>query len=511
MVSAPTRRKLTRGAAAGRGVPAQRGWSVAASIANSAVRAVSSVPTYTGQPHVTKPLRILVVDDEESIRHMLSLVLKKEGYTVRAVDNGEEGLKELLAGEWDIVFCDVRMPKMGGLELLDELDERDVNTTVIVMSAFGNRELAIEALKRGAYDYIDKPFKKDEVILTILKAEERLQLKRENEALKEATVPVEGFEGIIGQSDPMEAVFDTVRKVADYKSTVLINGESGTGKELIARAIHQLSSRRDERWVPVNCGAIPENLLESELFGHAKGAFTDANTDKTGLFEEADAGTLFLDEIGELPMQLQVKLLRALQEGEIRRLGENTSRAIDVRVIAASLRDLQEEVAEGRFREDLFYRLNVIQVRMPALRERREDIPLLVDHFIAVQNARLKTELEGVTPEAMKIMMEYAWPGNVRELQNCIERGVVLSGDNHIDVDLLPDRIRESNDELKQLFTSDELSIKKMSVAMERILIRRALEKTSGNRTNAAKLLEISHRALLYKIKDYGLETVGLE
>jgi two-component system response regulator AtoC len=460
---------------------------------------------------VTESLRILVVDDEESIRHMLSLVLKKEGYTVRTVDNGEEGLKELLAGEWDIVFCDVRMPKMGGLELLDELGERDLSTTVIVMSAFGNRELAIEAIKRGAYDYIDKPFKKDEVILTILKAEERLQLQRENEALKKATIPEGSFDGIIGQSEPMQEVFQTVGKVADYKSTVLISGESGTGKELVARAIHDLSSRRDERWVPINCGAIPENLLESELFGHVKGAFTDASVDKKGLFEEAHGGTLFLDEIGELPMQLQVKLLRVLQEGEIRRVGENTSREVDVRVIAASLRDLQEEVNDGRFREDLFYRLNVIQLRMPPLRERPEDIPLLIEHFVAVQNARLGTEIEGVTPDALKLMMEYAWPGNVRELQNCIERGVVLASGDRIDVDLLPERIKESTDELKQLFNSDELSIKKMSVAMERILIRRALEKTSGNRTNAAKLLELSHRALLYKIKDYGLETVGLE
>lgn len=442
---------------------------------------------------------------------MLSLVLKKEGYEVRAVDNGEEGLKELLAGTWDIVLCDVRMPRMGGMELLDELEERDVKTTVIVMSAFGNREVAVEAIKRGAYDYIDKPFKKDEVLLTILKAEERLNLKRENEVLKRATDPQDHFQNLIGQSEPMKSVYATVRKVADFKSTVLISGESGTGKELVARAVHDLSPRKDKPWVPVNCGAIPENLIESELFGYVKGAFTDANSDKKGLFQEADGGTLFLDEIGELPLALQVKLLRVLQEGEIRRVGENVSQSVDVRVIAASLRELQDEVKAGRFREDLFYRLNVIQVRMPSLRERREDISALIEHFITIQNARLGTRVEGVTPAALQIMMDYTWPGNVRELQNCIERGVVLSSSDHIDVDLLPERIRESNDELKQLFSSDELSIKKMNVAMERILIRRALEKTGGNRTNASKLLEISHRALLYKIKDYGLETVGLE
>ena len=442
---------------------------------------------------------------------MLQLVLKKEGYEVRTVDNGEAALKNLIAGDWDIVLCDVRMPKMGGMELLDELQQRGISTTVIVMSAFGNRDVALEAIKRGAYDYIDKPFKRDEVLLTILKAEERLQLKRENETLKKATAPDGAFHGIIGDSEPMKAVYRTVAKVSDYKSTVLITGESGTGKELVARAIHDLSSRRDRPWVPINCGAIPENLLESELFGHVKGAFTDASADKKGLFQEAHTGTLFLDEIAELPMSLQVKLLRVLQEGEIRRVGENTSTSIDVRVIAASLRDLQEEVNEGKFREDLFYRLNVIQIRIPALRERKEDIPLLIEHFVAIQNARLGTKVRGVTPKALEVMMAYGWPGNVRELQNSIERGVVLATGELIDVDLLPERIRESNDELKQLFNSDELSIKKMSAAMERILIRRALEKTSGNRTNAAKLLEISHRALLYKIKDYNLETVGLK
>ena len=460
---------------------------------------------------MTQKLRILVIDDEESIRHMLTMLLKKAGYDVTAADNGEAGLMALMARPFDLVLCDVRMPKMDGMRLLDELRERDLNPTVIVMSAFGNREVAIEAIKRGAYDYIDKPFKKDEVLLALAKAEERLQLKRENEALKRQTPDRAGFEGLIGDSQPMLDVFQTARKVADYKSTVLITGESGTGKELIARAIHELSPRRERPWVPINCGAIPENLLESELFGHVRGAFTDASSDKKGLFQEAHTGTIFLDEIGELPMSLQVKLLRVIQEGEVRRVGENRSTPVDVRVVAASLKNLSDEVEAGRFREDLFYRLNVIQLRMPPLRERREDIPLLVEHFIAVQNQRLGTHIRGVEPEAMGLMLDYAWPGNVRELQNCIERGVVLAGGDTIDVSLLPERIREATDELKALFQSDELSIKKMGVALERLLITRALEKTEGNRTNAAKLLEISHRALLYKIKDYGLETVGLE
>ena len=458
-------------------------------------------------------LHVLVVDDEEDIRHMLSMLLEKEGYEVETVENGAEALERLTDEFYDLVVCDVRMPELDGLELLDELDERGVDSTVIVMSAFGNKELAVEALKRGAYDYIDKPFNKDEILLTLLKAEERLELRKENEqlseALQEASSVEERFPDIVGESDAIRDVLDTVEKIADYKSTLLITGESGTGKEMVAQATHQLSSRSEGPWVPVNCGAIPENLLESELFGHAEGAFTDATGDKVGLFEEADGGTIFLDEIGELPHKLQVKLLRVLQEDEIRPVGETTSRDVDVRVVAASLQDLEERVDNGDFREDLFYRLNVIHLHIPPLRGRKEDIPLLVDHFVDQQNERLGTDIEGVSPEAMKVMMDYPWPGNVREVQNCIERGVVLANGDQIEKSDLPDRILESDDELQQLFSSDELSIKKMSKTLERILIRRALEETEGNRTRAAELLEISHRALLYKIKDYDLQEVG--
>lgn len=441
---------------------------------------------------------------------MLSILLKKEGYEVSAVGDGVEALKSLLAQDWDLALCDVRMPKMGGLELIDEVVERNISTTMIAMSAFGNREMAVEALKRGAYDYIDKPFKRDEILLTLAKAEERLQLKRENASLRAADS--EGvFQGLVGSSEPMRMLFETLSKVARYKSTVLITGESGTGKELAARSVHALSPRADKPWVAVNCGAIPENLLESELFGHVRGAFTDAVQDKLGLFEQAHDGTLFLDEIGEMPPSLQVKLLRVLQEGEVRRVGGTRSIAVDVRVVAATLHDLAERVEEGHFREDLFYRLNVIHVRLPPLRERVEDISALVHYFVEKQNKRLGTSIMGVSAEAMKIMLDYSWPGNVRELQNCIERGVVLADGPKIDVSVLPQRILEGSDELQQLFESDELSIKKMSADLERILIRRALEKTCGNRTYAAKLLEISHRTLLYKIKDYHLETVGMD
>lgn len=461
-------------------------------------------------------LNVLVVDDEEDIRHMLTMLLGKEGYEVDAVEDGQKALEELLAHEYDLVLCDVRMPELDGMELLDAIEERSIEATVIVMSAFGDREMAIEAIKRGAYDYIDKPFNKEEILLTLAKAEERLELQQENEELEEKLEEEEEDHGkhfpeIVGESDAIREVFQTIRQIADYKSTLLITGESGTGKELVARATHQLSPRSDGPWVPVNCGAIPENLLESELFGHVEGAFTDASADKTGLFEEADGGTIFLDEITEIPVNLQVKLLRVLQENEVRRVGATESTSIDVRVVAASLRDLEEEVEAGNFREDLFYRLNVIHVHLPPLRERREDIPLLVEHFIEEQNERLGTDVEGVTSEAMKVMMNYSWPGNVREVQNCIERGVVLATGSEIDESVLPDRILESDDDLQKIFQGDELSIKKMSKALEKVLIRRALEKTEGNRTQASELLEISHRALLYKIKDYELQDVGKE
>ncbi len=451
-------------------------------------------------------ITILVIDDEESIRHMLTMLLGAEDWKVVAVEDGQEGLKELLARSYDLVISDVRMPEMGGLELLAEIDEREIDTTVIVMSAFGNRELAIEALKAGAYDYIDKPFQRDEILLTVVKAVERMRLRRENAELRRQVKDHSGLDRLVGQSEPMQEVFRLIEKVADYKSTVLLTGESGTGKELAARALHELSPRADESFVAINCGAIPSNLLESELFGHVKGAFTDASRDKEGLFMAADGGTLFLDEIAELPHELQIKLLRVLQEDEIRRVGESTTHPIDVRIIAATLHDLEARVEDDQFREDLFYRLHVIGIDLPPLRERLDDIPLLVDHFIGLQNQRLGTNIEGVKPEAMDTLQNYRWPGNVRELHNCIERGVVMASGSRIERTDLPVAIRNSEDPVHELFTGDELSIKKLSAELERILITRALTKTEGNRTHAAKLLEISHRALLYKLKDYDID-----
>jgi two-component system response regulator AtoC len=450
--------------------------------------------------------RVLVVDDEENLRLVTRSFLRRDGYEVETAGNGEEALALIESFGPDYILTDVRMPKMGGLDLLTTLKAKGHEATVIVMSAYGSVDLAIEAMKAGAYDYIQKPFKPEELLLTLRKADERESLRRENRALKQEIRDKARFEELLAKSPEMQAVFKTVAKIADFKTTALITGESGVGKELIARAIHQRSSRKNAPFVAVNCGAIPENLLESELFGYRRGAFTDAVADRTGLFEQANGGTLLLDEIGELPLPLQVKLLRVLQEETIRRLGDNKDLKVDVRILAATHRDLAAETAAGRFREDLFYRINVLTIRIPSLRERREDIPILLDHFIARNNVRLSTQIRGLAPDARKLLLEYAWPGNVRELENTIERAMVLAESDLITKEDLPERIRDADDAVQAQLASGELSIKKTVRAIEEILIRRALEKTKGNRTRAAEVLEISHRALLYKIKDYQIE-----
>lgn len=449
--------------------------------------------------------RVLVVDDEENIRLVLRTLLRRTGYEVETASNGEEALKLVETFGPDFVLTDARMPKMGGLDLLSTLRAKQSDATVIVMSAYGNVDMALEAIKLGAYDYVQKPFKNDEIVLALRKAEEREALRRENRALREEIRKEHRFEELLAKSSSMQEIFRTVAKVADFKTTVLISGESGVGKELVARAIHNRSSRVKGRFVAVNCGAIPETLLESELFGHRKGAFTDASSDRRGLFEEADGGTLFLDEVGELPQPLQVKLLRVLQDETIRRLGDTKDIQVDVRIVAATHRDLVAETKANRFREDLYYRLNVLPIKVPPLRDRRDDIPLLVDHFLSRNNVRLGTSIRGVEPEARRLLLEYAWPGNVRELENSIERAMVLAEGEVVTANDLPERIRESRDPIKMQLASGELSIKKTTRIIEEVLIRRALQKTKGNRTRAAGILEISHRALLYKIKEYGL------
>ncbi|MET0411797.1 MAG: sigma-54 dependent transcriptional regulator [Polyangiaceae bacterium] len=447
--------------------------------------------------------RVLVVDDEENIRLVLRTLLKRHGYEVETAAGGEEALGLVEAFGPDVVITDVRMPKMGGLDLLSTLKAKGNDATVIVMSAYGNLDQAIDAIKAGAYDYIQKPFKPEEVVLALRKAEERESLRRENRALREEIRREHKFEDILAKSTVMMSVFRTIAKIADYKTTVLISGESGVGKELVARAIHKRSSRHGGNFVPVNCGAIPENLLESELFGHKKGAFTDAISDRHGLFEEAHKGTLFLDEIGELPLGLQVKLLRVLEDEKIRRLGDSKDVQVDVRIVAATHRDLLAESQKGRFREDLFYRLNVLPIHVPPLRDRREDIPLLIDYFVVKNNARLNMEIRGLDTEARRLLYEYAWPGNVRELENTIERAMVLAEGDRLMASDLPDRLREAQNPVQMQLATGELSVKKTTRIIEEILIRRALQKTKGNRTRAAEILEISHRALLYKIKDY--------
>src|SRR4051812_3458643 len=416
--------------------------------------------------------RVLVVDDEENIRLVLKTLLKRHGYEVETADGGESALALVDSFGPDVILTDVRMPKMGGMDLLATLKAKQNPATVIVMSAYGSVDLALEAMKAGAYDYVGKPFKPDEIVLALRKAEERETLRRENRALKEQIQKESQFESILAKSQAMTDIFRTITKIADYKTTVLIQGESGVGKELVARALHTRGARKNQAFVTINCGAIPENLLETELFGHKKGAFTDANADRRGLFEEADGGTLFLDEIGELPLNLQVKLLRALQEESIRRLGDSKDIKIDVRIITATHRDLTAEAKAGRFGEDLFYRINVLPIVIPPLRARREDINLLIDHFLARNNIRLGTQIRGLSSEARKLLLEYAWPGNVRELENTIERAMVLADSDILQSSDLPERVRDALDSVAVQLASGELSIKKTTQAIEEILIR---------------------------------------
>jgi two-component system response regulator AtoC len=450
--------------------------------------------------------RVLVIDDEENLRHYLQLVLGEAGYRVETASDGREALERMQQHTWDIVLCDIRMPRMDGVAFLKEVKARGLEGTIIMMSAYGTVDTAVEAMKIGAYDYVSKPFNADEIILTLKKAEERERLREENVRLKKEVQRDYDLEHIVAKSEAMRKIFDLIKKVAKYKSSVLITGESGTGKELVARAIHYNSDRKDKPLISINCGAIPENLLESELFGHVKGAFTDAVKTKKGLFEMANQGTMFLDEVGELPPSLQVKLLRVLQDGEIRRVGDTASFQVDVSLIAATAKDLTSEVKHGRFREDLYYRLNVLPIQLPPLRERKEDISALVEHFIELYNKKLGLRIKGTSKQAMARFLQYEWPGNVRELENIIERGMILAEKDTIGLEALPLYVQEGS---LSTTVPAGLSIKKGAKEMEIKLIKEALKKTAGNRLQAARILEISHKALLYKLKEYGLAKYG--
>ena len=449
--------------------------------------------------------RVLVVDDERSMRELLAIMLRQAGHDVTVADGGEAAIKALKSDTFDLVITDLRMREVDGLAVLRTAKDHSPQTVVLVITAFASTETAVEAMKLGAYDYLTKPFKLDEIKLTIANALERKRLQDENQALKRQLRHERGFENFIGKSPQMLDIFETIRKAADSVSTVLITGESGTGKELVAHAIHEESPRRNGPFVSVNCGAVPETLMESELFGHMKGAFTGAVANTVGLFSAAAGGTLFLDEITEVPPSVQVKLLRAIQEREIRRVGDTRDMRVDVRLIAASNRDVAQAVTDGALREDLFYRLNVIPIDLPPLRERREDIPPLVAHFIRRLSAELGRPVRGVTPEALAILENYHWPGNVRELENVIERALVLGSGDRLDAPGLPPDLRRPRDvqDVAVEIPAEGLDLEATLSQIEQRFIQMALARTGGVQTRAAELLRVSLRQIRYKLHKY--------
>ena len=451
-------------------------------------------------------MKVLIIDDDSGLRKSLSLILTDAGYEVVQAEDGEAGLAVAREQAPELILCDVRMPKLGGIGFLEAYGEKGGDALVLVMTAYGSLDLAVEAMKKGAYDYIPKPFGADEVLLTVRKAEEREQLRHEVRRLRKEVRADARFGELVVGSPAMQRALEIVRKVAPHDSPVLITGASGTGKELIARMLHRESNRTTRAFIPVNCGGVPEQLLESEFFGFVRGAFTGADRDKEGLFEAADGGTLFLDEVGELPGALQVKLLRALQEGEVRRIGSTVTTRVDVRVISATNIDLEEAVEKGTFRKDLYYRLAVVPVHLPQLRARQEEIPQLTAHLIARHAQRLRVAVERIDPAAMEALLAYSWPGNIRELENVLERALVLSDDDVISLEDLPEAVRRPAPEGQALpADSDDLSVKRHGARLERHLIQLALDRTGGNKTEAAELLELSPRALRYKIQEYGI------
>ncbi|HTM30302.1 MAG TPA: sigma-54 dependent transcriptional regulator [Vicinamibacterales bacterium] len=451
---------------------------------------------------------VLVIDDEEIMREILQTLLEREGYAVRVAAAGQEGLDLARALPFDAVIVDVMMPGLDGLQVLEEIKKHDDGLPVLMITAYASMDTAIKAMKAGAFDYITKPFKNDEVLVVLQNAIEHRRLRDENAHLKsDAARRHHKFSGIIGSSPKMTQVFELIVQAAPSRSTILITGESGTGKELVARAIHVNSSRSDKSFVTVNSGNLPPDLLESTLFGHVKGAFTGAVYPKKGLFDLADKGSIFFDEIGNIPMETQAKLLRVMQEREFMRLGGMETIKVDVRIIAATNVDLKREMEDGRFREDLYYRLHVISIELPALRDRRDDIPLLVQHFLekyAEENGRPPLEL---APEALDLLMEYDWPGNVRELENVIERAVVLSSGTHIGADRIPEQVRKSpRFQLPHIVMPAEgVSLKEVTAAYERQWIESALEAAGGVQKRAAELLRIKPTTLNEMIKRYDI------
>ncbi len=456
-------------------------------------------------------LHVLVVDDDPAVRDVLQEALMQEGYSVSAAEDGTTAIQAVKDSVVHVVITDFQLPDIDGLEIIDRLAKLDAKIIPIMMTGFGTIETAVRAMKSGAFDFITKPFDLETVAVVVQKAAEFLRLRQENHLLRKAVRDQYRLEQLVGVSEPMQQVMEFVQKVADSDSTVMIQGESGTGKELVARMLHFNSFRKDRPLVPVNCGAIPENLLESELFGHEKGAFTGATHSRMGRFELANGGTIFLDEIGEMSLPLQVKLLRVLQEREFERVGGNRTIHVDVRIIAATNQDLEVLVEEKRFRKDLFYRLNVIPIVIPPLRERRSDIPLLIDHFLTRFNQSKHTEIAGLAPDVMHMLTEYDWPGNIRELENMIERLVVLKKRGVLSIDDLPEKIcrKPLGHDLKEQFirfNEDGINLSREVEQYEKHLIMEALRKANGVTSRAAQLLHLNRTTLVEKLKRKGVD-----
>jgi len=450
---------------------------------------------------MTRQAHTLVVDDETNIREALATILEKRGYAVRTAGTGEEALEMLDVAPADLVLTDLKMPGMGGMSFLRRLKEKWPDTEVLIMTAFGSIDTAVEAMRSGAYDYLTKPIDRERFPVVVEKALERRDLASENKRLRDRLETRRRFDNMVGESEPMQKVYNQVEMVADSDVTVLLTGESGTGKELVARAIHHKSRRADGPFITLNCGALPESLFESELFGYEKGAFTGALTTKMGRFELANGGTLLLDEVGELSLKLQVDFLRVLETKEFRRLGGTKLIKVDTRIVAATNRNLEEAVKQGTFREDLYYRLNVVPIRLPSLRDRGDDIPLLVERFLQEFCAQHQIKPREISREAMRLLRRYAWPGNIRQLKNLMERLVVTVGDAVVQPEHLPEEIQASKADVHTMLVL-------LGTALEDIehqVIARTLKEVTNHREKAAKILGISLRTLQYKIKTYGI------
>jgi DNA-binding NtrC family response regulator len=448
-------------------------------------------------------MRVLIVDDDAGLRQSLALLLQESGYEALSEGDPEQALRRAETEAFDLILCDVRMPKMDGVSFLRRYRAEGGTALLIMMSGHGTEDSALAAMREGAYDYLHKPFQPDEVTMTLRKAEEREKLRREVETLRTSLGAGVVQDLVVCESRAMRDLLELASRVSRHNTTVLITGESGTGKEVLARAIHRMSPRAERSFVAINCAAIPEHLLESELFGHAKGSFTGATADRAGLFELAHEGTLMLDEVGDLPLELQAKLLRVLEEGEVRRVGGREPRKVDVRVLAATAKPLEQAVQDGEFRADLFYRLNVVRLHLPPLRERREDVAELARHFLGVHATRLGIPVTGISPPAMQVLLAHPWPGNVRELENALERAIILTPGESIGPDALPERVTDRRSEpLVAARTPANPTLE----AIERAYITWVLQSEGGNKTRAAEVLGIDPSTLYRKLSRYGVE-----